>query len=280
MNSHLKISVIMVDGSFRERFNSIDSFSNQTLDPSLYEIIWVEYFSDIAEELRDKEGAYKNFRTILLGKEAPYHSSFCFNRGILEARGELLVIVDADVVVEEDFLEILYLEHSKNKELVSYIYRVNEPKEAHCEACPGLSHLKEVGRIDNPLNFGGCLCVFKTHLLSIGGYDEHMVFHSGFHMNGKDVYTRLKNLGLPIRWHYRLRLYHAWHRHTTVNHLAYEFQKVLIEYRLQNLYKKPAIDIKGNVEEIPMEVLTSWKEILSSKDLDISKHIFNPDLIW
>jgi len=37
----MKISVIMYDGGYRERFHIIDCLNNQTIDKDMYEILWV-----------------------------------------------------------------------------------------------------------------------------------------------------------------------------------------------------------------------------------------------
>ena len=44
------ISVIMVDGSFRESFHAIDFFGNQTFDD--FELLWVEYYDRIDPRLQ------------------------------------------------------------------------------------------------------------------------------------------------------------------------------------------------------------------------------------
>ena len=172
---HPTISVIMVDGSFRESFHSIDFFGRQTLSPDDYELIWVEYYDKVNPLLAEKISRYPNFRFITLNRDGLYHSSYCFNAGIRESRGELLVIPDADVVVEADFLETIWREHQKNEELVTYCYRYDEPQEAH-RSDWDLEHLRRVCKLGHTPNYGACVSVRKKWLLEINGYEQHPVF--------------------------------------------------------------------------------------------------------
>ncbi|MBN1680161.1 MAG: glycosyltransferase family 2 protein [Anaerolineae bacterium] len=208
-----RVSVIMIDGSFRESFHAIDFFCNQTLRPDEYELIWVEYTDAVSPELQAQIDKYTHARIIMLGRSGLYHSSYCFNAGIMAARADLVVIPDADVVVEPDFLESVWHEHQALDKLAMYIHRLDEPEAAH-KTPANLGHLKNVCEIRSPGNFGGCLTVRKKWLLVINGYEQHPVFASGFHGNGFDINMRFRSLGLYILWHPTLRLYHPWHPFT------------------------------------------------------------------
>jgi len=229
-----KISVIMVDGNFREKFHSIDFFRKQTFPLSDFELLWIEYYEKANPFLEEKIAKLPNFRVLTLGKKGIYHSSYCFNAGILASRGEVLVIPDADVVVEKDFLEKVWQEHQANDKLVMYIHRYNEPEEVHMAELT-LEHLKKMCRLTNPTNYGGCLTIRKRWLLEINGYEQHPVFSSGEHANGWDVYTRLKNLGLHVKWHPGLKLYHPWHHGTLRAAPSYKLQHVIIDHRALSL---------------------------------------------
>lgn len=231
------VSVVMIDGQFRESFHAVDAFCTQSLPHESYELIWVEFFDQVKPELEEKIATYPNARIVMLGhKEEIYHSSYCFNAGIGESRGEIVFIPDADVVVEPGFLEQALEEHSTNDKLVLYFYRRDEPKEMHTEDVQ-LERLQRVCQLSNTANYGGCISVRKSWLLAINGYEQHPVFGSGQHANGLDVYTRLKNLGLHVMWHPRLMLYHPWHP-MTANPLGvptYKVQKVMINHRARSL---------------------------------------------
>jgi hypothetical protein len=205
----MKISVIMVDGGFREHIFGVESFARQDFSPREYEIIWVDFYDKVHPGLQ----SFPQVKVIKLNQKGIYHSSRCFNAGIKEAKGEILVIPDADVMVEKDFLSTAYEEHRKAPELVMYFYRLIQEKELSRSDDFSFEYVRQTCKLTvaNLENYGGCLTVRKKWLVEIGGYEMHRVFASGAHANGKDVYTRLKNLGLHIKWHPGKFLYHPWH---------------------------------------------------------------------
>ena len=187
----------MIDGQFREHTYGAEYFSKQDLPNEEYEVIWVEFYSKVPESVR----AQKKVKVITLNnpEERMYHSSWCFNKGIAEAKGDLIVIPDADQIVEANFLSSLLKIHSPYDRLVVYPYRYDEVKQGDLKSLE-IGELKQKCKLKNSLNYGGCLSVRKKWLLEINGYENHKIFESGFHANGLDVYTRFKNLGLAIMW--------------------------------------------------------------------------------
>lgn len=252
-----KITVVMVDGSFRESFHAIRFFADQTLAASDYELLWVEHFDEVDPQLPAEMAPHAHFRTICLGhpRSGVYYPSRCFNRGIAEARGEIIVIPDADVVPEGDFLENVLRDHMECDRLVEYFHRSNEPEAEHREeVC--LEHLRRVCKVTNPANHGACLSVRKRWLLEINGYDEHTIFSTGFHANDLDVYYRLRNLGLLVRWHPTQRLYHPWHPFTAAESPHYKPQIHCIQWRGAAGKTRPfeGIDPSRNDPEMPREL--------------------------
>ena len=224
----MKISVIMIDGSFRANTYGAKYFCQQDFDSNEYEVIWVEFYRKTNEDIV-KNQRIKLF-TLNNGEEQVYHSSYCFNRGILEARGELLIIPDADQIVKPDFLSKAWQIHSKYDQLVVYGYRYDEISSGTLRSFE-FSELEDKCVLKNPLNYGGCLTVRKKWLLKVNGYEQHPIFRTGYHANGLDMYTRFKNLGLAIQWKPNLKLYHPWHPYTLQYAHEQEVQKKLIEWR-------------------------------------------------
>lgn len=232
-----KISVIMGDASFRERFHLIDCLYQQTLPQEKYESIWVEYYDKVPAVLRNQ----RSLHVITLNhKENPYHMSACFNEGIRQSTGELIVIPDADVVVQPTFLETIWKEHEKCEELVMYLQRWDEPQSQHTGDV-SVEHLKQVCRFTNLTNYGGCLTVRKKWLIEVNGYEEDPVF-AGLSANAMDLYTRFKNFGLHIKWHPTEQVYHLWHPKTLFPAPEYALQRKIINARDRSLTYLP---IKG-----------------------------------
>jgi len=201
-----RVSVIMVDGGFREKFHALDYFSRQTLPAEEFEIIWVEYTDRLAPQVDGREGV----RTFCLGRrDEPQVLGYAYNKGIVEARGEVLVIPDADVACEPDLLERILAEHERCEDLVLYVLRLDQPPgEAREEF--DLEYLKSTCSVKHTYNFGGCTTVRRRWLLEMNGY-EQLPFFAGYHYLGGDNYIRFKNRGLKIMWHPTLRVYHPWH---------------------------------------------------------------------
>jgi hypothetical protein len=276
-SSKPKISVIMIDGSFRESFHAVDFFCRQTLATEDYELIWVEFYRDINPQLEKKISAYPNARIVSLQRtDEIYHSSYCFNAGIKESKGEIIFIPDADVAVEPDFLEKAVNEHEENRKLVMYFYRKEEEESDHREQFT-LEYLKKVCTFKNPSNYGGCLSVRKKCLEEINGYEQHPIFGSGFHANGIDMYTRFKNLGLQVMWHPGLLLYHPWHPFNAAGFPVWETQKTITNYRARNLLTHAYQGMEpGKNRELPPELEKQLKQAIKKYNLDkVFDHWYN-----
>ena len=226
----------MIDGSFRENIFGATFFTQQDFPPSEYEVIWVEFYK------KPNPGLLKipNLKILTLDNPSKqtYHSSYCFNAGIRQAKGELLIIPDADVIVENDFLSKAWAIHQGYEKLVVYGYRYNEVEENPLQNLD-FKELQNKCVLTNPTNYGGCLTVRKKWLVSINGYDQSEVFSTGFHANGKDIYTRFRNYGMAIQWEPTLKLYHPKHTFTAEKAPQYQRQRKLINWRSKNLFYLP-----------------------------------------
>lgn len=277
MTTTKRVSIIMVDGSFRESFHAVDYFAQQAFPADDYELIWVEYYDRVHPDLAAKLAAYPHARSLILGRTGEYHSSYCFNGGLQAATGELILIPDGDLVVEPHFLQTVWEEHQTNDKLVMYIRRYNEPQAEHRDDWT-LDHLKRVSRLTNPMNHGACLTVRKKWLLAINGYEQHPIFSTGFHSNDKDIYMRLSTLGLPVMWHPSLRLYHPWHPATSAFAPQYDMQRYLTRYRAMNeqTLAFEGIDPQKNVP-MPAEVADYAEKV---KQAAWRKHLAKSALKW
>jgi len=278
METQVKISIIMVDAGFRENVYSAEHFSNQTFDDKEYEIIWVEFYDKPNIKLKN----IPRLKTITLARTGKYHSSFCFNKGIEVAKGELIVIPDADLFVKPNFLETLWKNYLRYPDAVQYIYRFDEIKKGSLSNL-SWEELEKKCSLINPNNYGGCLSVKKKWLIAINGYEMHPIFESGFHANGLDIYTRFKIIGLPIRWNPELKAFHIWHSSTRVNSKLYEIQKQFISYRARTLKYRAIMGINpmlndesGYLEKFANELIKTDKKsfVLMLKKLKKGKKYF------
>ena len=208
----MKVSVITWDANFREFTHTIDFFNRQVFPESDYEFIWVDFYHS-NDRVRQKIEKYLNARLVTLNHspEAKWHLGKCINSGVAHSSGELLVIPDGDIAVEEDFLSYVYQSHKDHSALVMYFKRYDEPQQASCEQSrTSISYLQQHAKFTNPTNYAGCLTLRRENFEHINGYETHPVF-AGPGINGMETYTRLRNAGMAIKWVSDKRIYHPWH---------------------------------------------------------------------
>lgn len=260
----MRISVIMIDGQFRENTFGAEYFSCQDFPKEEYEVIWVEFYSRVPESVT----ANPSVKVITLNnpETVTYHSSYCFNAGIAAAKGELIVIPDADQIVKPDFLSTIYRLHEAYDRLVIYPYRYDEINQGVLKDYT-FEELDRKCMLKNPLNYGGCLTVRKKWLLEINGYEQHKILSSGFHANGSDMYTRFKNLGLAVMWTHDTKLYHPWHPFTLAAAEQYTEQLEFIEWRKKNMeyLAVEGIDASRNSKTFSEEAFAKVMEAKTQK---------------
>lgn len=242
----MKVSVILIDGGFREKVFSAEYFLKQNFPADDFEVIWVEHGSQPNAQLQQ----FKRLNIIALGLDnSKYHSSKCFNTGIKKAKGEFLIIADADQIVPTSFISELWRNYNKAKHIACYVHRYDQ-REQDAIKNHSFEELERVCKLTNPTNYGSCLAVSKTIMEQVNGYDEHYLFSTGFHANGLDMYTRLKNHGTPIMWHPDLKVFHPWHQFTKENAPQYRVQNKIINSRAKNLVTLPLVGLNKSLDTI------------------------------
>lgn len=260
----MKISVIMVDGGFREKSFGAKYFSRQEFEGD-FEVIWVEFYDKVQAPLKAQE--HFKITTLNNSRDKVYHSSYCFNEGIRLSQGELLIIPDADQIVKPDFMQKVWDIQRRYEKLVVYAYRYDEVAR-NSLASFDFYELEKKCILKNPLNYGGCLTVRKKWLLEINGYEEHGIFSSGFHANGLDIYTRFKSFGMAVMWAPELKLYHPWHENTRVAADQYVIQKELVEWRHRRM------------EYLAIDGIAKEKNDTSFDEAAFMKHFHNRHPQW
>ena len=244
------VSVLGYDGSFRENFDAVRCALDQALPDDRYEVVFAEYYEKANQQLLGLAGEHENLRIVTLGnvhpgKDNEYHLGACANAALRQARGDLIVFPDADVMFERDFLEEVVRQHERQEDVVLYFYRMDEPA-TDSPAPRTVEDLKRVCELSNPTNFGGCLTVRKKWLEAINGYDQHPVWR-GYTASGMDTAMRLRALGLCIRWHPSKFIYHGHHPGTRapdpVSRMRGKVQRDLITSRARALETLPLIGL-------------------------------------
>ena len=225
------ISVITWDAGFRESYHTVDYFSRQTIGKDRFEFIWADYYETIKPELEEKIRMMSNGHIFCLRGQGKWHLGRCLNSAVKESVGELLVIPDGDILVDEDFLEEVALCHEKHQDLVLYFRRWDQRqpnRQLNKDKKDGsLYDTEQHYELVNPSNYGGCISISRKCFDYVGGYEEHSLF-SEAGANGKELYIRLKNAGFPIMWHAAKKIFHPWHDGTTPSNQEYK-RKVKIQ---------------------------------------------------
>ena len=162
MQTNFLISVIVpVYNSAKFIGRCIRSLKNQSLSKKNYEIIIIDDFSNDFSLNEIRKQKTNNIKLIKNKKNQGLPASL--NKGIREAKGTLIVRVDSDDWVHEDFLNILstFLFLNKNLDAVSCDYALTDENE---------NVLKVENCLKKPI---GCGIMFRVqHLHEIGLYDE------------------------------------------------------------------------------------------------------------
>ena len=160
----MDISVILVDGYFRERFDSLESLAGQDFEAERFEILWVEYTDSLKPELQSLLDSIPNARPIVLARDGVYHGSCCFNAGIRQASGEVIAILDADLTFGPRLLSQVVEEHRRNERLACYLRRYNQPRPPAGAPILDFDELKKIAKMTDPWNHGAALTVRREWL--------------------------------------------------------------------------------------------------------------------
>jgi glycosyltransferase involved in cell wall biosynthesis len=220
-------SIISWDCCYRNFFHTAFSLSDQEFDFDNFEVIYVEQrtkaasdrfnrqvglssLGDVVRTLEDR----MNIRVLYLGDgpDTPLHWGRAVNLGIQASRGEIISVMDGDLLVDRDLLSRLDREYLKSSNVIVNLHRrmvrraFGAPRDrwteqrvtfdACLDACPD----RDQPLPDHVQNYGPMISARREHWDSIGGYDEHRIWSTGLSRIGEDVTRRLE-IQLDARSH-------------------------------------------------------------------------------
>jgi hypothetical protein len=230
-----KLSVILLDWNVRESFHSLHYLNEQTVDRSLYELIWIEFYERkpqvLMDAVRESEAAGRPIVDKLVVMNHPrdviFHKHRMYNLGIVLAEGEICVICDSDAMFSPTFIEkvlaafqehpqsVVHLDEvrSSDREFYPFNYpAISEVLAGHCpnwngRTTSGVANSKDML---HEANYGACLAARRSDIIRVGGADEHLDY-LGYICGPYDLTFRLVNAGCQERWLTDEFLYHTWH---------------------------------------------------------------------
>ncbi len=232
-----KVSIILLDWSCRESFHILNYLKHQNISRDMFEVIVIEYYQNISKEIsemlnksvrNDEHPILDKWIVMDMPKSCYYHKHLMYNIGIASAKGDIITIMDSDVMVKPNFVLNIINEFKKEENIVLHIdefrninkkfYPFNYPTldDFLGEGCINNVDGKTKGVIDRKHdclhlpNYGACFSALKKNIIAIGGADEHMDYLG--HICGPYEMTfRLVNLGLTEIWSDTTFIYHTWH---------------------------------------------------------------------
>jgi hypothetical protein len=215
----MRHTIVSWDCSFRNFFHLIDGLLVQDYPRDQFELIYVEQrdreFADSCNHrlgfrsLWDRHEEVKNninFTVIYLNdpSDTPYHLGRCNNAALERAQGDIISVMDGDLLLPRDFLSKLTGYHDSRLAVVNLVRRM-------CEYPVGVWSFQHWASAK--IDFGQCLracakrtapipkrCGNKGPLISaprdywsaVGGYDPHIIWSTSASTAGADVNRRLE----------------------------------------------------------------------------------------
>ena len=222
-----QLSIVLLDWSVRESFHILHYLSRQTVNRELFEVIVIEYYSHVSPALQPFIDVVDTWMLMEIPVNCFYHKHLMYNAGIVLADGELVMIVDSDAMVRDNFVAkvlhafqqhpniVLHVDQFRNNRRDLYPFLFPTFDEVLGEGCINHFNRKTIGVCDeiDPLhtrNYGACMCARRDDLILIGGADEH-VDYLGHICGPYEMTFRLVNHGRREMWLQDEFTYHTWH---------------------------------------------------------------------
>jgi hypothetical protein len=263
----MKHTIASWDCSYREFFHLIDGLLCQKYDRQEFELIYVEQRKEEfassrchrlgLKSLRDRYEEVKDFmniRVVYLGEEpdGPYHLGKCNNKAIELATGDIISVMDGDMLLPPDFLSELEQYHWKKGNTVVNLFRhmaqspVGVEKKNWTQGIIDFEQCLQVcseptrsvpRTVDNK---GPMISALKEHWNAVDGYDLHPIWSTGLSRLGQDVNTRLEILtgteSTVLPDVFAVHPYHptGFDRRTSRSQKLLELQRQLIDWAIEH----------------------------------------------
>ena len=265
----MKHTFISWDCCYRNFFHLIDALAIQDYDKNEYEYIFVEQRSREQSDafnhqyglksLADKIDQYKdiyNVRAIFMDEEnSPFHWGRACNRGIKEAQGEYISVMDGDVLLPPNFITKLDDMYEAGHKVINMkrcmcpyplgVSKFSDWMKAkvdydECLAiCPDSDHIPE-----KTANKGPLMSAHREYWGQTEGFDESEIFSTVWSIVNNDLNRRLeKAAGEAAVCLQGLVSAHPWHYRPffsdrkNVSIIIDDFKRVQREYIGKNKYK-------------------------------------------
>lgn len=208
-----KISVVVCTYN-REKYldKSISSLADQTLDKDKYEVVLVNNNSTDGTAARSKElmGKLGDRVSIRYFLENNQGLSYARNRGVQEAKFDLICFIDDDAVAEPEFLENILSFFNSNHNAAGIggkiipLYVDGKPKWMNRFMEGLVAKVDLGGQImkfkGNKYPIGCNMTYTREHLISVGLFDPDLgrKGNSGEASEEKDIFLKIINLGKEV----------------------------------------------------------------------------------
>ena len=209
----MKISVVIGTYNQKQTLEMVlRSFADQTISASDYEVVVIDSSSsDGTDQMMNHLKVPYSLKYIV--KENKGKSS-ARNHGVMEARSEIVLLTDADMIAAKDLLENHLLAHhqKKNSSVEGVTYNLNkkvtvdELKPDSPEVKPYIKQrLRNGQKLKWSYFLSGNLSLKKSTFIRAGGFDEKFRIYG---WEDIELGYRLKKMGVPLIYSAKAANYH------------------------------------------------------------------------
>ncbi len=162
--------------------NTIDHLIKQ--NPAPLEILVVDQSDSVPDEVRDYLTGLEGDGRIRWIRQHPPNAQAARNRGILEAKGEVLLFLDDDIECGPELVGVHWNNYEDPK-IAGVSGMILEPGQFPTEELPARFYKKKIGWMFFPLNYGkrtecinlsSCNCSIRREIaLAVRGFDENFI---------------------------------------------------------------------------------------------------------